>query len=519
MLTGTDKKLIIPTAWHSRLWSRCSITISNMTVAEDTNQCGSQVTPGLAVSDSAEASALITKASISSMDGDQFDQMMEDTEDEHLFTAELIREYLRENGLYGGSLSGEIAGYIASNPRNAKAWLTGVSFGLKESFWEFIERRAAAQAVPVTVSSDEVPVSSDDVMPSSDDVPVSSDEVMLSCDERVLQLCQEGDSTALAQFLKANRTVVERDYNDWAAWKYCVAQKDAELCKVFADHFGYNIISASSSFVGACATGQMDTAELLFDLAPERLALSNETILAACRKGYVDLANKILDAWTDNNRTSKINILVMAIYGSMDGGREDMFDAMLDRYVKSGPSKESRKYYNRGLLIMAACRGKPMFMRKLLDRLDFEYDHDSDSDMGHYEFSIDKGFSLLTDGLRKIFRICGADKNPLMVQTLIDTFGSEIKIDNEYRACLVSACSNNHTDAVQFFLSKYEFTDIISLFRICIKEGSTETVKLLVSKHGLALVPLIEADGPVCDPTVRLVLREYYLEKALSYED
>ena len=343
--------------------------------------------------------------------------------------------------------------------------------------------------------------------------PISTVNNSISLDERVIELCHGGNVTALAHFLKNNRTVW-RDYKDWAAWRYCISKKDEKLCKVLLDHFGPSIMTASNVFTSACLSGDRETAEFLFDLDPLSLTLNPSMIVTVCSKGFINLANKILDAWEPNEHMSLINMLIYAIHGAIDSGHEGMFNAMLNRYISEFTI--AQRHYNRGILMIAAMRGQPLFLKKILDKLVFEYC--VDFEQKYYAFTVDKGFSMFTGGLVKTFKGCCSDKNPLMVEYLMQALGS-VAIGEEYFECLSIACQNGHINAIKFFLGKHTFDKVFELFRVCIDEDSIDAARLLVNKYGSALISNIEADPQAKVPAVRLILHEYYLDKAKSYED
>ena len=359
----------------------------------------------------------------------------------------------------------------------------------------------------------------------------SSDTAAFTHDnELTVRLCQDGDYDGLARHIDDKYMSIQMWYGDHKAWQACVERRDRRMCECLINHYKGSITYIRDVMMfSACCTNDLETVKFLITIGePIDGSKRCRMIRSAASIGNLEMTLLLLKNCAKAHSIF-IEFWVSALISSLYSGNLDTIKHLVLNFPPSVPgcSHYPAKLYDsqaliRGILIVVVQRNKFNLFRELIHIFDLEIDPNSMDTYPFYRFTTSVTIahkSPLTFckacAFTELFWHCLKHRNTHMIDNLIDKIGSKLRITSRYNDCLREAANIDHTRAVTFLTSKYQFSELEELFSEASRQGQIATASAL-------FVAIIQADlgqtnTDLHNPQFRTYLVTRYGELASDY--
>ena len=356
--------------------------------------------------------------------------------------------------------------------------------------------------------------------------------------ELVLEACKEASLRTLEGLFENHILFIDPTHNDSAAWKYCVSIMNRDMCKLFIKHFGYQFFGYDRSLIDACSAGNREIAMFILSLYEnEQPFFDRDAMELASRKGHTEFVMKVLNGWVNNRYNDLIHMCIVAMVGAIYGKHESLFDAVLAKYKKHVTTKphtapefkriKSVAHINREILMSIASTSRFEYFNKVLNELNVDFSQGPTSDDIYAASSITTGYSDRGGARLYLFTRCCNFKDSRLIDALIAKYGLNLLLnlgkigdDTQVLRLFNTACTNNHTSVIKLIAQHEGLTTTLPLFKVCANKNNLNACQAFVDVFGSEIVPVIEADAALhTNPTIRTIMRKFYLEMYKRYED
>lgn len=344
-----------------------------------------------------------------------------------------------------------------------------------------------------------------DIEPEVHPVVQRSQEI----NRRTVELCSTGDLIALMSHIDSNPGYIRIGSNGHAAWKAAVKEHNLKIIKYLARNYAQELGNqCDQSLTEACESRDLMTAAMLLDPSFKYISYQILFILqVAGENGDEGLVDYIVSKRADQF-SNRYTMIAAAICGALRSGNLEVLASLLGKLAIGNDQATNKKLY-RGMLVRAAQIGDPETFLKVLETCDCKFMHEPNSNSSYIAFNHVFAAINKTGALFTITDLCCSNPSSLLIDALINTFGSQMCISDKHMVCLEKACRRGHVDAIKFFIKKFVFSDISGLITIARTYRQAAVLALFFFRYGKEVVFSAE---PEHIDSIKQLLSEHFRE-------
>lgn len=326
----------------------------------------------------------------------------------------------------------------------------------------------------------------------------------------MIELCREGDLSALTAFTTENLCLIQISACDFAAWKEAVRGGHKEVCLFLMKTFQQELSNQiHQSLTYACQTNDIKVVAMLLDRG---FSISSYVLMFALQTAGGNGNEELIDCILNDARLAapafKHTYAVAAICGVFRSGKPELLAKLFPKAtVETNPAATEALYC--GLMVRAARIGDPDMFLETLKCIgpNCKFSHDPKVNQVYNEFNHIFGISNCTGAFSKVVELCCTNPSSLLIDAVIKIYGAQMHVGDEYRVHLTHACVNGHTNAVKLFTDKHSFSNIPHLIKTARANNQAAVLALFYFKCGQESVFSAE---PEHNDSINQLLHEHF---------